>query len=139
MSVWTALMLLAATPEAEIRAVADAFDAAQLRQDAVALDAMVAADLVFIDGSGKRLGKKEFIDGWTSPGDRFDPIVLTDRSITLLGEDGAVVSAETVLSGQSGGKRFASRFRYSDVFRRDGGGWKAVLIQVTRIAAPPAG
>jgi ketosteroid isomerase-like protein len=139
MIVWTALALLAATPESEIRAFADAFDAAQLRQDAAALDIMVADDLVFIDGSGKRLGKKDFIDGWTAPGDRYDPIVLIDRTVTPLGDDGAVVSAETTLAGESGGKRFSSHFRFSDTFRRVAGKWQAVHIQVTRMSAPPAG
>ena len=56
---------------------------------------MVADDLVFIDGSGKRLGKKEFIEGWTVPGDRFDPVTLIDRVVVPIGNDGGVVSAET--------------------------------------------
>lgn len=116
-----------------ILAFADAFDRAQLAQDAEALDAMVAEELVFISGSGKREGKKEFIDGWTSPGDRFDPVVLVDRKVVLLGEDGAVVNAETTLSGTSGGQRFASRIRFADTFRRIGGKWRAVHIQVTPI------
>lgn len=42
---------------ADLRAFADAFDAAQIAQDRAALDRMVADDLVFIDGSGKRYGK----------------------------------------------------------------------------------
>jgi hypothetical protein len=46
-----------------VLALADAFDRAQLTQDARALDTMIADDLVFIDGSGKRQGKKEFIAG----------------------------------------------------------------------------
>ena len=41
---------------ADLTAFADAFDAAQIAQDRAALDRMVADDLVFIDGSGKRYG-----------------------------------------------------------------------------------
>jgi ketosteroid isomerase-like protein len=128
-----ALALLAGDPE--ILAFADAFDRAQLAQDRAAIEAMTDDGLVFIDGSGKRLGKKEFVDGWTTPGDRYDPIVLVDRVVVPLGPDAAVVSAETVLSGESGGKRFASRFRFSDTFRRIAGKWRAMHIQVTRL--PP--
>ncbi|MGY4398735.1 ketosteroid isomerase-like protein [Sphingomonas sp. UYAg733] len=114
-------------------AFADAFDQAQLTKDGAALERMVSDDLVFIDGSGKRLGKRDFIEGWTAPGDRFEPIVLVDRTVTELGPDAGVVGAETLLKGSSGGKSFASRFRYSDTFHRVNGEWRAVHIQVTRM------
>ena len=129
--------LSAAAPSEEDRAsliaFADAFDRAQLAKDGAALERMVADDLVFIDGSGKRQGKKAFIAGWTAPGDRFDPITLKDRTVTLLGPDAGVVGAETTLSGLSGGDAFASHFRFADTFRRSGGRWQAAHIQVTRI------
>ena len=113
---------------------ADRFDQAQLKKDGAALERMVSPDLVFIDGSGKRQGKKEFIAGWTGAGDTYNPITLVDRIVTPLGADAGMVSAETVLSGTSGGKTFSSRFRFTDTFRRVGGQWRAVHIQVTRIA-----
>ena len=75
--------------EASLIDAADAFDKAQIDKDSAALDRMVADDLVFIDGSGKRLGKKAFIEGWTAPVDRFDPIMLIDRTVTPLGPDAA--------------------------------------------------
>ena len=130
-----ALLTLSIATSADdgILAFADAFDRAQLTQDAVALNEMVADELVFIDGSGKRQGKKEFIAGWTSPGDRFDPVVLIDRKVIPLGDDAAIVNAETILGGTSGGQRFTSRIRFADTFRRVGGKWRAVHIQVTPI------
>ena len=136
-----AAMLLISTLEAapistdsqSILAAADAFDTAQLTKDSAALDRMVTDDLVFIDGSGKRLGKTEFIAGWTAPGDQFDPINLIDRTVTLLGPDAGIVGAEVNLCGTSDGKLFCSRIRFADTFRRIGGRWQAVHIQVTRI------
>ena len=127
------LAVAASADDAGILAFADAFDRAQLTQDAAALNEMVADELVFIDGSGKRQGKKEFIAGWTSPGDRFDPVVLLDRKVVPLGSGAAIVNAETTLGGASGGQRFASRIRFADTFRRVGGKWRAVHIQVTPI------
>jgi ketosteroid isomerase-like protein len=112
---------------------ADRFDRAQLAKDRAALEHMVAEDLVFITGAGERQGKREFIDGWTAPGDSFDPITLVDRVVRPLGADAGVVSAETTLGGTSGGQRFSSRFRFSDTFERIDGQWRAVHIQVTRI------
>jgi ketosteroid isomerase-like protein len=122
-----------ASVKASLGAFADAFDRAQLTKDRESLERMVSDDLVFIDGSGRRQGKKEFIDGWTGPGDRYDPVTLIDRVILPIGPDAGVVSAETVLSGTSGGQRFSSRFRFSDTFQRTGGQWRAVHVQVTRM------
>lgn len=135
-----AALMLAATPapaapaaSASIIAAADAFDRAQLTKDGAAIGRMVLDDLVFIDSSGKRLGKKEFIAGWTAPGDRFDPITLIDRTVTPLGRDAAVVGAEVNLCGTSDGARFCSRIRFADTFVRIEGEWRVAHIQVTRI------
>ncbi|MCF2515076.1 nuclear transport factor 2 family protein [Sphingomonas sp. G124] len=126
---------LAAAPAKDISivAAADAFDRAQLTKDGAAIGRIVLDDLVFIDSSGKRLGKKEFITGWTAPGDRFDPISLIDRTVVPLGRDAAVVGAEVNLCGTSDGVPFCSRIRYADTFVRIDGRWRVAHIQVTRI------
>ena len=127
-----ALAAAALTP-AEMTRVADAFDRAQLTQDRAKLETLIDDGLVYIDGSGKRQGKHEFIEGWMGAGDRYNPITLIDRTMTPLGLGSFVTSAETTLSGTSGGKPFSIQFRFSDTFRRVGGKWKAIHIQVTRI------
>ena len=119
---------------ASLTEFADRFDRAQLEKDGAALERMVDDDLVFITSSGERQGKAEFIAGWTSPGDSFEPITLVDRVVVPLGRDAGVVSAETTLRGTSGGEPFASRFRFSDTFVREGGEWRAVHILVSRMA-----
>src|SRR3546814_1063720 len=118
---------------ADLTAFADAFDAAQIAQDRAALDRMVADDLVFIDGSGKRYGKAFFIDGWTGPDDDYDPVTLTDRVILSLGKDAGLASAEAILSGRAAGKPFRVRLRFTDIFRRHRDGWQASYIHVTRM------
>ena len=123
-----------AADNASLATFAEQFDRAQLEKDRAALERMVADDLVFVTGAGERQGKQEFIDGWTAPGDSFDPVTLIDRVVRRLGTDAGVVSAETTLAGTSGGQRFSSRFRFSDTFERVDGQWRAVHIQVTRLA-----
>lgn len=118
----------------DLLAVADAFDRAQLTGDRATLERMVDDGLIFIQSDGTRAGKKAFIDGWTTPGDRYDPVKLSDREIVPLGPDAFLISAYAELSGTSSGKRFSSSFRFTDTFRRVGGEWRAVHIQVTRIA-----
>ena len=123
---------------ADLVAFADRFDNAQLAKDHAALNDMVADDLIFIESNGKRSGKKAFVEGWTAPGDHYDPIVLVDRVIVPLGPDAGIVGAETTLGGISNGVRFTSRFRFADTFKRVRGRWQAVHIQVTRLPAATA-
>ena len=118
---------------ADLAAFADAFDAAQIAQDRAALDRMVADDLIFIDGSGKRYGKTFFIDGWTGPDDDYDPVTLKDRVVLPLGKDAGLASAEAILSGRSARKPFRVRIRFTDIFRRHGDSWQASYIHVTRM------
>jgi len=127
---------LAAGPanHASIIEAADTFDSIQLDQDEMAMEKMILDDFVFIDGSGQRQGKHAFIAGWLTPGDKYDPITLIDRTITPLGRDAAVVSAETSLCGTSDGARFCRRMRFSDTFVRVNGEWRVAHVQVTRIA-----
>lgn len=130
-----ALLALVATPTdtASLLAAADAFDRAQLAQDEAAMERMVLDDLVFIDGSGKRLGKKELIAGWMVEGDKYDPAEPVDRTVTPLGRDAAVVSAEVNICGTSSGARFCSRIRFADIFVKVRKQWRVAHIQVTRI------
>jgi len=133
LSLMIALLALAPPPQSSILASADAFDRAQLTKDRAVMERFLLDDVVFIDGSGKRLGKQEFIAGWTASGDQFDPITLIDRTVTPLGRDAAVVGAEVNLCGTSDGARFCSHIRYADTFVRVGGRWRVAHIQVTRI------
>jgi hypothetical protein len=118
---------------ASIVEAADAFDRIQLAQDEMAMERMILDSFIFIDGSGKRQGKHAFIAGWLVPGDKYDPITLVDRTVTPLGRDAAVVSAETSLCGTSDGVRFCRRMRFSDTFVRLNGEWRVAHVQVTRI------
>ena len=114
---------------------ADQFDQAQIRQDGPALAAMVSGDLVFVDGSGVRLGKTEFVAGWLDPSVKFEPIAIIGRYVIPLGPDAGIVGGEVVLRGTANGTPFASHIRFADTFRRTDGRWRAVHIQVTRVSA----
>lgn len=122
------------SPEvAELTAFADAFDNAQLLKHGDRLAAMIADDLVYIDGEGAVHGKRDFIADWMRPDEQYDPLELKDRVIVPLGKDGGLASAEAILSGGRAGKPFRIRLRYTDVFRRTGTGWQVAHIQVTRL------
>jgi ketosteroid isomerase-like protein len=116
---------------ADIRAVADAFDAAQFHRDKAALEAMIAPDYLAVFGSGRVVGRAEFIDGFTAPGITFAPFEISDRLFVRIAPDAAVVGGEGRIKGVENGKPFAEHFRFSDIFARRDGKWVVVFTQVT--------
>lgn len=117
----------------ELTEVADRFDTAQLTQNGKALEKMVSDKLVFISAGGKRLGKAEFIAGWTDPKTRFGPAPTEDRVIVPLGPDVGTASGAATIQGETEGKAFSTRIRFADTFRKIDGRWQAVVVQATRV------
>jgi len=137
-----AMLLVIAAPAAardvsvdELRRVADRFDRAQIEQDRATLEEMLADDLVFVGSDGRRQSRQQFIDGWMDPATRYQPITVEDPYFQPLGPDSGVVGGDVILHGTSNGQPFTARIRFSDIFRRIGGRWRAVHIQATRVPA----
>jgi ketosteroid isomerase-like protein len=114
---------------------ARAFDQAQLDRDIASLRTMLADDLVFVDGSGRLQGKREFIEGYSAPTLRIEPFEIVKPTFVQIGADGAIAGGEVVLRGSEGGKAFTSHFRFADTFARRDGRWQVVHVQVTSIPA----
>jgi len=120
----------AASPR-DARAFAHEFDQAQIRRDLPTLQKMIADDLVFIPRNGEVQGKREFIDGYSAPTLRLEPITILHPTYVQLGHDAAVVGGEVVLRGREDDKAFVSHFRYADTFVWRDGRWQVVHVQVT--------
>jgi len=80
-------------------AVSHAFDEAQFRHDAGAIAAVLSPELVYVRGSGETAGKADFIAGFANAGVVFDPFVIKDRRVIILGPDAAVVAGDGLISG----------------------------------------
>lgn len=120
---------------AEITAMADRFDQAQIGKDRATLEAMTDPSLIFIGSDGRRQDRQAFILGWLDPAIQWHPIEVTDRYFMPLGPDAVVVGGDVVLSWTAGGQRGSARIRFADTFRKIDGVWRAVHIQATRVPA----
>lgn len=120
----------------EFDAISRRFDRAQYGKNGATLKLLLAADMLFVRGSGKVSGKSEFIAAFTDPRTEFDAFEIANRRIMPIGENAAIVSAEAIIQGRSGDERFKEHIRYSDTFARVGGAWKVVHVQVTPITKP---
>ena len=121
--------------QAEIIAMADRFDQAQIGKDRATLEAMTDSSLVFIGSDGRRQDRQAFIAGWLDPAIAWHPIAVTDRYVLPLGPAAVVVGGDVVLRWTAGGQPGSARIRFADTFHRIDGIWKAVHIQATRVPA----
>ena len=116
---------------AAVRAAAHAFDEAQRTGDRATLERMLAPDFLFVRASGRVGDRRDFIEGFTTPGQTLAPFEIVDPMFARVSPDVAIIGGEAWIHGTADGKPFAEHFRYSDTFARRGGQWVAVFTQVT--------
>lgn len=130
----------ASTPSRDIvadaKAAATEFDAAQLRADRAAMDRFLAADFIFVRGSGKVAGRDEFIAAFTDPDQKLEPFQITNPIALRLGDATVLIGGDGVITGTAGGKPFVERLRYADIFQWRDGRWQVIYVQVTPQPAP---
>ncbi len=119
------------SPNAEILAAAHAFDEAQLHGDRTTLEAMLAPEYLVAHGSGRVGDRREFIDGFTSPGHTLEPFKIIEPIFLRVSPDVAIVGGETTFKGTEDGKPFTDHFRYADTLVKRGGKWLVVYTQIT--------
>lgn len=119
--------------EEDVRAVARAFDRAQLAGDSATLARLLADDLVYVRGSGALAGKREFLATFADPQFRLDPFTVVRPTFVALGPDAAIVGGETTLTGTTAAGRFAQHLRFADTFLRRRRRWQVVHVQVTEV------
>lgn len=120
---------------ADADAASRAFDDAQFRGDRPALERLLAPGFVYVSGSGRVAGRREFIANFSDASQHLDPFVITDRRVIPLGRDAVVVAADGIISGTAAGKPFREHFRFADTFVRHGRSWRVAYVQVTPVGS----
>lgn len=126
----------AADDRAELKALADAWDRAIVAKDRPAIEANMAADFRQIDSHADLHDKAGFVHDIVEPQLTIDPYEVQDFEIRQYG-DTALLSGRLHFTGTYAGKRFASDFRYIDIYVRRGGRWQVVSVQITPVPKPP--
>lgn len=116
---------------ADLTARADAWDQAIVRKDRAAIEANMAQDFRQIDGQGHVETKASFVDGLMDPALQIHPYTVEELDVRLLGQDVALLSGRTEMTGTYDGEAFTSRYRYIDVYVRRDEGWRIVSVQIS--------
>jgi ketosteroid isomerase-like protein len=121
-----------AAVEAEVsKALADV-RRASLDADIDALERLLADDFTFIDASGQLVRKHEVIDAFLKKVAVIQSWTYDRVSIRVY-ETFAVATGISELQQRAMNKDTSGRFRFTRVFVKEGGQWRSVAMQATRI------
>jgi ketosteroid isomerase-like protein len=122
------------TIEAELIAVAHAWDQAMVRNDAEAIGRYMADDWTIVGPDGSMSDKATFLGLVESGALSHDVMSSEDFRIRIYG-DTAVLLARGVSDGSYQGQKFREVERSSNVFVKQDGHWRCVLTHLSRLAA----
>jgi ketosteroid isomerase-like protein len=104
------------------------------RRDAAAVGAILSDDFVDTSYRGERRNRRQALEGLASTSRADTTQLLSDLDVRLYGSVGIVTGVNTV-TGRN--PDFTVRVRFTDVFVRRSGVWKAVSAQETLEAGAP--
>jgi ketosteroid isomerase-like protein len=118
---------------AALKAQADAWDAAIVRKDRQAIAKNMSETFLQIGSDGMTADKTQFLQNITSPDLVIEPYTVEDFRIRTYGNT-ALINGVTDMHGTYEGKPFRVHYRYTDTYVKEGGVWRVVNVQTTRIA-----
>lgn len=118
------------TMEPALQRAAQAYDQAQITGNRKELQRLVADDYILLNSKGKQEGKADLIEGFCHSGFHLQPYQVQEPFTKLLNES-AILGGLVEFKGTDGGKPFAQRLRFADVWAKRHGQWFVVFTQAT--------
>lgn len=115
----------------DLSAAVGAWDQAQLRGDARAIDRLLADDYLLVSGSGALETKAQFKAELTDPAYKLDPFTI-EQPVSRIWPGGAILGGVVRERGMDHGKSFDARIRFADVWAKRSGRWRLVYTHVSR-------
>jgi ketosteroid isomerase-like protein len=116
----------------DILAVENARFTAMMRADVVALDTLLADDLVYTHTTGRTETKVQFLESLRTRRLTYDSIAPLERHIRDLGGDAAVVTGRARMVVHVGAEFRRFEILFTDVLVRRGRRWQTIVWQSTR-------
>jgi len=119
-------------PKAAVTDLLDQYRKALQAKDVATLDRIWADDLSFVNYRGQLLTKAQRMENIRTGATAFKSIKVTDQVVRAYG-DAVVANAVSELEGQYSGQEGSGTYRVTTVWSRQGGQWKMVAIQMTKM------
>jgi ketosteroid isomerase-like protein len=117
--------------EQQILSLEDQLRQATVKNDPSFLEQHSTNDYVSIVGSGMQMPKTQMIQALRSGDIRYQSIEPVGRPTVRVYGDTAIVNGEAAVQATSYGKPISGNFRYTRVWVRQGGDWKAASFEST--------
>jgi hypothetical protein len=95
------------------------------------LQRLVADDYTLVNSSGRIQNKAALIADYTAPGYKIEPFQIME-AVEKVWSDGAVMGGVVDLRGTDGGKPFAVKLRFADIWAKRNGKWQVIYTHVSR-------
>jgi uncharacterized protein (TIGR02246 family) len=135
MGLGTLMALAADSKLGEVEAVRQAERAwaqAALKGDAAALDKILADDMTHTHGGGRTESKAQFLEAIRSGAQKYEAIDYDEIKVRVYGST-AIVTSEPNIRTVNSGVPSSSHSRFLHVYVKQGGAWRLVAHQSTRI------
>lgn len=104
---------------------------AMLQSDVLALDELLASDLIFTNHLGQLTSKQDDLDAHQSGGVQINEITFSDQTIKIVGSVVAV-SVKTHISGSFGGMLSENDFRFTRIWSKtSSNNWQVIIAHST--------
>ena len=119
--------------EAEaVRQAERAWAEAALKGDAAALDKILGDDMTHTHGGGRTESKAQFLEAIRSGAQKYEAIDYGEMKVRVYGST-AIVTSEPNIRTVNSGVPSSSHSRFLHVYVKQGGAWRLVAHQSTRI------
>ena len=118
--------------EQTIRQIEQDWAVALTKADVAAIDKIEAADYQATDFTGMVSNKAQGLADLKSGAAKIDSFVLGELKVRVYGDTAVVNGTDTEKSSYKG-KDTSGQYSWTDVFVKQGGAWKAVNTQVTKV------
>ncbi|HYH86162.1 MAG TPA: nuclear transport factor 2 family protein [Pyrinomonadaceae bacterium] len=116
--------------EKHLRQLDREWNEAYPRRDVATLERVIADDWMCIDGAGERIGKAELLERVASGASRLESHVFDEMELRIYG-DAAIVTGRLTGKGRDEEGQLSFSQRYTRVYVKRDGAWRAVATQVT--------
>lgn len=120
----------------EIAILEEKLRQAMLHGDVLALDELIADDLVFTLHTGLVINKQEDLEAHRTGVQKFTNIELDEQKIQLYG-DCAVVSVKAVLTGKFNGQPYSATYRFTRFWVKRQNRWQIAAGHVSQVSDAP--
>jgi ketosteroid isomerase-like protein len=125
-----------ASPESELKALAQQILDASVKGDIAFLEEVIAEEAMNVDADGSLFSKAQDLEEIRAKKVVFKSLTMTDVKVRMMGENHAFVTGLVKSSGKFEGEAFDITARGVGCYEKKDGKWRSIFSQSTEVQPP---